>query len=729
MDHKRYQFPATARQRVMRSLGLGDHEHPRASDPGELIGNAVARFHVAGEPGPDGPSLALETESQARGPVPDDWTLRPRFAATGDGRWVAHVDVDPGTSLYATGEVAGPLRRNGTRKRLWTADRPGYDADEPCLYQAHPWVLGVRSDGTAFGVLFDTTWRAELDLTRAVTLRAEGPAFAVIVIERDAPQGVLRALADLTGKMPMPPLWALGYHQCRWGYDRDSRIGELADELRSRRLPCDVIWFDIDYMQQYRVFTFAESRFPDPGATNRRLHERGFRTVWMIDPGVAAEEGYHVYDQGTERGFWVRRHDAEPFVGKVWPPRVVWPDFTREDVCAWWAELYQPYLATGIDGVWNDMNEPAVIGAEMPDDCVHDGGRRWAGQPLPPGPHARYHNTYGMQMVRASREGIARANPDKRPFVLTRSNFLGGHRYAATWTGDNSARWPDVHWSITMVLNLGLSGQPFSGPDLGGFFEPGTPEMYARWFGFGSLLPFCRNHAEKNNIDKEPWCFGPETEATVRRALERRYRLMPYLYTLFREAHQTGLPVARPVFFADPADTRLHGEDHSFLLGADLLVLADVASDRTHDHPHDHALPRGSWRACEPLEPSPDDPNLAELRLRPGAVLPLGPAMQHTGERAWDPLTLVVNLDDQGTATGLLYEDAGDGHAHEQGDYVLLRLVAERDADHAVVHVHHADGQRDVPDRAVVVRVLTDAGERRAEGRTTEPVRVPLHEH
>jgi len=285
-----------------------------------------------------------------------------------------------------------------------------------------------------------------------------------------------------------------------------------------------------------------------------------------------------------------------------------------------------------------------------------------------------------MLMIRATREGMLAARPDRRPFVLSRANFLGGQRYGATWTGDNTPNWEQLAWSIPMVLNLGVSGQPDAGPDIGGFAGDGPPganatergAFFARWMGFGALLPFARGHTVKGSIDKEPWAFGPATEQTCRAALERRYRLLPYLYTVFREASATGLPVARPIFFADLKDPALRAEDRGFLLGDSLLVSARV-TPRGDEAP---ALPRGWVRFHFPGEAP--DPNLPELYIRPGAAIPAGPVMQFVNEKPLDQLDLFVALDAAGRATGTLYEDAGDGFGFEQGEYRVTRYTVIR---------------------------------------------------
>lgn len=722
----RYRFPTSLRARLAHAAGLGERKKALPTSTGERVGDGIYRYWpTVADRSSMPPSLAVEREPAVHGPA-SGASLVPSFARTWDGRWCATIETGEGTDLYATGEIAGPLRRNGKRTRAWNSDLPGYTDADDALYQSHPWVLGVRADGTAFGVLADTTWECAINLADGIEFCAKGGAFQVYVIERESPEDVLRGLAELTGTIQMPARWTLGYHQCRFSYEPDVRVREVAREFRDRSIPCDVIWMDIDYMDQYKIFTFDPEKFPDPKGLNVDLHNQHFRAVWMIDPGPGVENDYFVWEEGTERDAWCRTWDGEVFAGAVWPPECTFPDYTRADVCEWWAGLYRDFMATGVDGVWNDMNEPALVlgGAEgnytMPSDARHRGGLLG----LPPGPHAQYHNVYGFLMVRASLEGITRANPEKRPFLLTRANYLGGHRYAATWTGDNSATWNDLHWSITMTLNLGLSGQPFVGPDIGGFTGGrGTPEMMAKWWGLGALLPFCRGHVEKGDVHKEPWAFGPEVEATIRRALERRYRLLPYFYTLFREAHESGLPVARPIFFADPRDPALRDEDHAFLLGSDVLVLANDVEGGT---PH-HKVPAGIWRAFEPV-PGPaalsEDAAIPELRLRGGAIVPMGPTMQWHDEKPVDPLTLVVCLDADGRATGELYEDAGEGHGHTRGEFCRQRFTAAREGDAVVVRSEVVGGDWAPTERAIEVEVLTEQGVVRGAGRSGEPVRV-----
>ena len=672
-----------------------------ASGPAGLMDDGVAIFYPEGlEPksAPDSP--ALVRRPSIVGKLPENWPLRPKFSQSGE-YFRATLEIDKAVDLYGGGEVTGPLRRNGTSIKLWNTDNFGYRKDGSVrLYQSHPWIMGVRPDGKAFGVIFDSTWKAELSCKEGVSFEVHGTGFPVIVIERNSPEEVLKALGKLTGLMDLPPRWALGYQQCRWSYNPDSKVKSIADEFRARRLPCDVIWMDIDYMDGFRVFTFNKSQFPDPKGLNEYLHQKGFKSIWMIDPGIKVDPSYSVYKSGLARDVFVKSKDGTDFHGNVWPGPCAFPDFTRPETRSWWAGLFADFMGTGIDGVWNDMNEPSVFkgpDGTMPEDNVHRGGGG-----LLPGTHRQYHNTYGMLMARATRDGILAANPAQRPFVLTRANFLGGQRYAATWTGDNASTQQHMELSIPMTLTLGLSGQPFNGPDLGGFGENATPELWSKWVGFGTLLPFARGHACKGTNNKEPWAFGPAVEKTARIALERRYRLLPYIYTLFRQASVSGVPVVRPMFMADVKDPALRKEQEAFLLGGDLIVVPSWSKTP--------ALPSGTFPVISLIEGDLADPDQATLRIRPGAIVPLGRVVQNTTEESLDPLTLLVCLDDKGEAEGVLYEDDGDGFGYRTGDYRLTTFKARQNGDKVVLSVAASEGKRPQIKRTVQVQVVRHDG-------------------
>jgi alpha-glucosidase len=678
---------------------------------------------------PPRPSLALAVEPEFVAPefVATDAqrAAGPAPAFEFDGTCVrAQVRFPTGTSFYGGGLVAAPLLRNGRAVVFWNTDAWAYGEESPALYSSHPYALALLPDGSAVGVLADSIRRgALLFAPEGLEFEFEQEPFDLHLLHGPHPRDVQRKLARLIGRCALPPLWALGYHQCRWSYMSEREVLEIARGFRSRRIPCDALWLDIDHMDRRRDFTWDPERFPSPRAMTSELERQGFHTVAILDPGLAADPSYAPSQDGLRAQHFVLDAQGRPVKGRVWPGVCHFPDFTRGETRDWWAGHVSSFVRdAGLHGAWIDMNEPSLFRTPtktLPETAQHrgDGG----------GSHAKFHNVYGQRMSEATREGCARAGPDRRPFVLTRAGHLATARHAATWTGDNQATWQDLAWTIPMLASLGLCGQPFSGPDLGGFAGDPTPELFERWFELGAYLPFARGHSERTACRKEPWSFGSEVEARVRRALERRMRLLPYLYTLFEEAERSGIAPLRPLWWADPAAGELRALDDSFLLGEDLLVAPVL---RAGQREREVLLPRqagGGWyhftdlgahlgrhvgtllapgtvSAGAPLGETP-------LYARAGAIVPLGPTRMHAGERALDPLELHVFLDAGGSARGSLYEDGGDGPADrsDRGDHRRTSWTARWSAG-ALALESEAAGPRPPLERRRIVRLYGAPG-------------------
>ncbi|KAL0856971.1 hypothetical protein Bca101_062125 [Brassica carinata] len=620
---------------------------------------------------------------------------------------VVTFEFSPGTSFYGTGEVGGQLERTGKRVFTWNTDAWGYGPGTTSLYQSHPWVLAVLPTGETLGVLADTTRKCEIDLRKEGVIRIiSPPSYPIITFGPfSTPTAVLQSLCHAVGTVFMPPKWALGYHQCRWSYMSDKRVAEIAQTFRDKKIPSDVIWMDIDYMDGFRCFTFDKERFPDPSALAKHLHNNGFKAIWMLDPGIKQEEGFDVYDSGSKNDVWVKRADGKPFIGEVWPGPCVFPDYTNSKARSWWANLVKDFISNGVDGIWNDMNEPAVfkvVTKTMPENNIHRGDNELGGVQN----HSHYHNVYGMLMARSTYEGMELADKNKRPFVLTRAGFIGSQRYAATWTGDNLSTWEHLHMSISMVLQLGISGQPLSGPDIGGFAGNATPRLFGRWMGVGAMFPFCRGHSEAGTDNHEPWSFGEECEEVCRAALRRRYQLLPHFYTLFYFAHTTGAPVAAPIFFADPKDSRLRTVENAFLLGSLLIHTSTLSNQGSHEL--QPVLPSGTWLRFDFEDSHPDLPT---LYLQGGSIIALGPPHLHVGESSLsDDLTLLVSLDENGKAVGLLFEDDGDGYGYKEGSYLITHYVAERQSSIVTVKIFKTEGEWERPKRRIHIQLLLGGG-------------------
>jgi alpha-glucosidase len=594
-----------------------------------------------------------------------------------------------GEALYGTGERTFDLNLRGRTLELWNRDAESYAPGVDPIHLCIPMLVGLR-DGRAYGFLFDNPGRAHLDLgqTRQEVLRyqADTGELCAYFFGGGSIPAVLARYTQLTGRMPLPPRWMLGYHQSRWSYYPEARVRALAGEFRSRRIPCDVIHLDIHYLDGYRVFTWDSERFPDPPQMLADLREQGFRAISIVDPGVKAEPGYHVHDEGLAREVFCRLPDGTLYKAPVWPGQCYFPDYTDPEARAWWGDLYEPLLETGITGFWNDMNEPAIFGGEMPHGLPHNYEGRGA-------THGEIHNVYGLQMARASAEGLRRLRPDERVPLISRSGYAGLQRYALVWTGDNHSTWAQLRMGVSMCLNLGLSGLAFCGPDIGGFASDCDGELLARWTQVGALTPFFRNHSALGTQEQEPWAFGEPYESICRRWIELRYELLPAIYTAAWQAAQTGLPMMRPLALAYPQDKRTYSLDDQFLFG-DALMAAPVGhagqrSRRVY-------LPEGTWydfwtgarlegnsevTADAPLERMP-------LYVRAGSVLPMAPVMQHTGE--WPPEALRLRVY-PGNGESWLYEDDGQSMAFQSGELQITRFACE-EAGKAFTVCREADG-------------------------------------
>ncbi|HEY1016735.1 MAG TPA: glycoside hydrolase family 31 protein [Herpetosiphonaceae bacterium] len=593
------------------------------------------------------------------------------------GAVAAHKLIHPEERFYGFGERTGLLEKTGQRYTHWT-----YDPENPHtarvdeMYATFPVYLSVRP-GLAYGIIFNTTFRSQFDIGRAESgtfaWRTSGPELDYVVLGGPTPADVAAQLAQLTGSTPLPPRWALGYHQSRWSYEDEPTVRELAAQFRGRRIPCDAIHFDIDYMRGYRVFTWDPERFPDPAGLIGDLRAQGFNVVTIIDPGVKTDPDYPVFSEGLEQDLFVRRADGSLFSGYVWPDDSAFADFTRPAARAWWGGLHRALLDAGVRGIWDDMNEPTVFAKPFSEG----GGAAGTidldapqGDPAERTTHAEVHNLYGLLMARATHEGLLALRPDERPFVLTRSGFTGLQRWATLWTGDNSALWEHLEMTLPQIINIGLSGVPFVGVDIGGFFDDASPELWARWVQLGAFLPFCRGHSCSGTRQCEPWMHGEGTEAIARAYLTLRYRLLPYLYTVFHEAATTGAPIIRPLFFAFPDDAATYHRHDQALVGPQLMVAPITRPGLEHRAVY---LPEGEWYdwwtgerlrgplhllAHAPLERLP-------LYVRGGSILPLGPAMQHTAERPLDALTL--DIYPAGASSWTLYEDDGISFEYQDG--------------------------------------------------------------
>jgi alpha-glucosidase len=611
-----------------------------------------------------------------------------------------HKRREPGERFFGCGERTSGLEKTGSHQVFWNVDPPvGHTASLVNLYVSVPFTLSLH-DGRARGLFLDSTHRVEADLAKAdpgrVSWTATGGDLVYYAFCGPTPAAVLRRYTQLTGRIPLPPLWALGNQQSRWSYGSDADLRAVARELRERRIPCDVLYLDIDYMDGFRVFTWDRERFPDPAGLLADLRAQGFRVVTIVDPGVKVDEGYAVYRDGRARDAFCRTAEGDEYQNVVWPGTCAFPDFLDPRVRAWWGDLHRGLLDDGVAGIWCDMNEPSLfvpLQSTMPPDVVHrgEGGDR-------PRHHAEVHNAYGAGMARATQEGLLRHRPERRPFVISRSGYAGVQRHALLWTGDNSSWWEHLWMAMPQLQNLGLSGVPWAGTDVGGFFGDSGGELLARWTELGVLQPFCRNHSAQGTIPQEPWAFGEPWASACRAMIELRMRLLPYLYGLFEEAHRTGAPILRPLLFEHPGDPTTYTADDELLLGPALLAAPIARPGLEHRHVY---LPAGTWshwwsgeRVDGPAHVLAHAPiGRPALYLRANTPLPLAPVRQHVEDGPADPLTLRVHLAPGAPAgEAALYDDAGEGFGYRDGELARRTVTCEAGAAAAAIRLGPRQG-------------------------------------
>jgi len=598
-------------------------------------------------------------------------------------------------STYGLGEKTGGLDKRGDVLEFWNTDSFLYDRTSDPLYKSIPFWIGLR-DGQAYGVLVDNPGRVKIDFgaweADEIRIRVETGDLDLYVIPGPSPVDVLKRYTALTGRPTMPPRWALGFHQCRYSYRPDTRVRDVARKFREQEIPCDAIWLDIHYMHGFRCFTWDPVGFADPKGLIDDLHEDGFRVVTMIDPGLKVEPEYHIYASGRDHDVFVKTPEGNEGHGICWPGPSAYPDFFKDDVRAWWGPLYADLLGVGVDGFWNDMNEPSVfdgINGTFPDDIVHE-------RPGGALSHGEVHNAYGHEMVRGTFDGLAALRPDRRPFVLTRAAYAGTQRYAAAWSGDNLSSWDDLRLSVPMAMNMAASGFPLYGPDIGGFAGTPSPELFVRWLQAAAYMGLMRVHTCLGTPDQEPWSFGEPWTGLARDAIRGRYRLIAYLYSLFHEAAASGAPVVQPLWMRWPEAPELRNRDDCWMLGADLIVAPILEPGVTRRM---IALPPGRWYSfpdgqplrvdgCDATVDAPLD--APPLLARGGAIVPWQDPAHHTAAQDADVLRVKVFAGDDGAFT--LVEDDGDGPAAGGGPIRATTIKLKSEPLHQVVTVSAPEG-------------------------------------
>jgi len=626
------------------------------------------------------------------------------------GGWEQEIVMRAGERFSGLGEQAAGVDLRGGRFRVWNRDAGGaWGPGSGPLYMGIPLVVGSHRDGDSLTFYENSTYSVfsfgDADAPREREGRAKvvfsGGSLSAKVMTGDLPH-LLDRYTTLTGRPSLPPRWALGYHQSRWGYRSASDVREVLDGYEKERVPLSALHLDIDYMDGYRVFTVDRTRFGDLAELAAQGARRGVGIVTIIDPGVKVDPGYDLYAEGSSRHLFCTDVHGNPVEGVVWPGRAVFPDFTNPRTRDWWAGNYRVLTDQGVAGFWDDMNEPASISLlgdpTLPLETRHDLDGRG-------GIHAEAHNIYGLLMNRSGFEGLLRARPERRPFIVSRSGWAGNQRWAWTWTGDAASTWAAMRQQVATLVGLGMSGVPFAGSDIGGFSGVPDDELYLRWLQMSVFMGFCRTHSVVGAPPREPWRFAEPTRSEVGAWIRFRYRLLPYLYTLAHQSAECGAPLVRPVWWPHVERTS-NDEDGSFLLG-DALLVAPVSVQGARSRRVE--FPPGDWTSLWSEDRQPPNAGVQTERtldaplsrmpvlVRAGTILPLddgfaegsGPCRLEAdpkGAPLWDtpaqdhaPRLLSFHCwpDARGEARGLCIDDAGEGFGEKRHDEMELSVPPE----------------------------------------------------
>ena len=575
--------------------------------------------------------------------------------------------------FYGFGERPGSINKKGCHYINWNTDNPAPHGETfLSLYKSIPFFIGLN--GTkAFGIFFDNYFKTHFDMGRDNSkyyyFAAEDGNLDYYFIYGPSIKKVQEGYTSLTGTVNLPQKWTLGYQQCRWSYDSEERLMEVAKKFRSENIPCDVLYLDIDYMDRYRVFIWNKSTFKNPRKMIEDLNSMGFKVITIVDPGIKKETGYKIYDEGSRFNFFATDEENNEYVNKVWAGDSVFPDFLNARVREWWARKHEILISDGVSGIWNDMNEPASFNGPFPDDVFFcDDGLKVN--------HKEAHNIYGHLMCKATYEGL-KLKTGKRPFVLTRACYAGTQKYAVVWTGDNQSTWEHLRMAIPMLLNLGLSGFAFCGTDVGGFGHDCTPELLCRWVQLGAFTPLFRNHSALGTRDQEPWAFDENTKNINRKYIELRYKLIPYFYDLFRITEKDGSPVMRPLFYEYQDDRKVYDISDEFLLGNSILVAPIVESGQRKRMVY---LPNGNrwvdyWTGEEYeggqyiIKNAPLDTCI--IFMKEGAIIPLyGEKQNYIGENSKAEITFNIYFSDgEKQSVYINYLDDGESFNYKNGEY------------------------------------------------------------
>ena len=584
--------------------------------------------------------------------------------------------------VYGLGEQIRGINKRGWQYVSWNYDNPNHHEDTRSLYGSHNFII-VCGKGT-FGAFFDYPGKMEFDIgyTRRDTMQIKAAKndLTVYIITGENEKDIVKQFRGIIGRSYIPPLWAFGYGQSRWGYKNEADIREVAAKYKAAGIPLDSIYLDIDYMERYKDFTVDEERFPDLKGLAADMQAEGIHLVPIIDAGVKIEDGYSVYEEGVEKNYFCKNAEGGDFVGAVWPGRVHFPDFLQPEARDWFGKKYAVLTEQGIDGFWNDMNEPAIFYTEdrLADTCaeiekltagnmgideyfaftgmvaglngnIGDYDKFYHNVNGQMVKHSEVHNLYGMNMTRSANEALREICPDKRTLFFSRSSYVGAHRYGGIWQGDNKSWWSHILQSMQQLPALNMAGFLFTGSDTGGFGCDTTEDLMLRWLQYSLFTPLFRNHSADGPREQELYRFSNADAAG--NMIRIRYSLVPYLYSEFLKAALQDEMMFRPLAFdfADDADAKQ--VDDQLLLGNELMIAPiykQNAKGRYVYLPEEMMLVR--MRSDEDYETEilpkghhyvPAELNELVFFIRNQKAIPFAKAAKNTAETDWNTVRLL----------------------------------------------------------------------------------------
>jgi len=580
--------------------------------------------------------------------------------------------LQEGEKFIGLGEKTGNLDRRGEAHTNWNTDNPAYQVDDDDLYSSFPFYIGIHH-GLSYGIFFDNTYKSLFNFgasnDRFSSFGADGGEMNYYFVYGSNVGQILKQYTMLTGRIHLPPIWSLGFQQCRWSYFPDNEVLNIAQTFRDKKIPLDVMYLDIHYMDAYKIFTWNSERFPDPSGMLGKLKAMNVHTTVIVDPGIKVEKGYKAYEEGVKENYFIKYPDGQDYTAQVWPGWCHFPDFTKPVVRKWWGDKFAPMIKDGVEGFWTDMNEIASWGGGYTPSLVQlDWEGRFAS-------YRQAKNVYGMQMSRSTYEGTRNLMNGKRPLTLTRASYAGAQRYTAIWTGDNFASDAHMMLGCRLVNALGITGMAFAGVDVGGFMGTASPNLFARWITIGAFTPFFRVHKASNENQSEPWSYGESVENISRNYISLRYRLMPYLYSAFAEANKTGMPVSRTMVIDNTFDEKCWDRSYQqqFMFGPSIMV-APVESTKEMTKVY---LPEGDWYdfftgrkyagGQEILIECPLDK--LPVFAKGGSIIPMQTVIQSTSEMPSDTLFVHIYFGSQVSVYNY-YEDDGLTYSYENGSFL-----------------------------------------------------------